>query len=181
MEFAGGSDLLPYDCYFDYLTKYDPEIRQWIQSLLQEIYSTSTSSSPSYLALPSLGSHLLSTSSSTSVKYVMNSSSSKAHVSHLPMECMFNIFSYLDSQSLCRSQGACSEWNHLTSHDFLWRDLCVLSFHSSPEAFMFKKSISMKQMYAAMHRVKSQTLHPKPPNPLSNFTIPAIFWHSNLL
>jgi hypothetical protein len=169
MEFSG-YQLLPYDCYFDYLTKYDPEIRQWILYLqnLREIGITSTSL---LLADSShLSSSLLSTRS-------LKSSSSVIHIIHLPMECMLNIFSFLDSRSLCRSQATCSEWNKLTSLDFLWKDLCVLSFHSSPEAFLFKKSVSMKQMYAAMHQVKNQTLHPKPPNPLSNMTIPAIFWH----
>jgi hypothetical protein len=169
MELAA-YQLLPYDCYFDYLTKYDPEIRLWIEYLHREIYSSSTS--------PLLLVH--SQASFPSAKSLKNISST-IHISDLPMECMLNIFSYLDSQSLCRSQGACTEWNHLTSLDFLWKDLCVLSFHSSPEEFMFKKSLSMKQMYSAMHRVKNQTLHPKPPNPLSNFTIPAIFWHSNFL
>lgn len=171
MEFSE-CQLLPYDCYFGYLLKYDHEIKEWIESILREIFSTATSNSSS----SALTSHPFF--KKYRQKYTLSSKYSPTTISSLPMECTIHIFSYLDSRSLCRSQCVCYEWNELSSIDSLWKKLCFESFHSLPEEFRFKKSLTMKEIYSAMYVGMHQTLYPKSSQKWNNSSIPLIFLFS---
>lgn len=169
--------LLPYDCYFDYLLKYDPEIQQWIEFIIMEFLTISKSNSDSL----AVSSHPFF--KKLRQRYSKPSSFSfatpaPATISSLPMECTIHIFSYLDSRSLCRSQCVCFEWNELSLLDSLWKKLCFNSFHSMPEEFRYKKSMTMKEVYSTLYVGMHKTLYPKSSHKWRNFSIPAILLYS---
>jgi hypothetical protein len=155
---SSSSDILPYDCYFEYLSKYDPDVIQFLLFLRQEILLQQRTI-PRMIHQPLL------------IKKVVLTKLN--YISDIPLECLLQIFSYLDSQSLCRSQCVCVEWHHPASLDWLWKDLCFISFQSSPDQFRFQKSMTMKEVYSSMHLVMHRTLHPPKPQSFTNFSIPA--------
>jgi hypothetical protein len=155
---VSSSQLLPYDCYFEYLSKHDPEMRQFLFYLREEILLQRTTRQqqelPSFIDL-------------------QEDSTKQTQITDLPLECMLQIFSYLDPKSLCRSQCVCREWRDPASLDWLWKDLCFFSFQSSPEEFKFNKSVTLKEVYSSMHLVMYRTFHPPKPQSFRNFAIPA--------
>jgi hypothetical protein len=89
--------------------------------------------------------------SETSKKVKIESTAKKKTIANIPMDCVLLIFDFMDARSLCASQSVCQLWREPTTNEDYWRHLCVAVFSSSPESFVFKKEVSIKSVYAAMH------------------------------